>query len=147
MKTLPTLVLATAALLLVSCASPIAKRIERNPEIFNKLSERHKSLVSKGEIEEGMSKQAVFIAWGRPDRAFKGSRNGRALEQWSYLAYDAVPGGWYGPGWGYGGWYGPRAGYGYHYDPFFVYQPMVNYVPYESAKVEFTNQRVSAWKK
>lgn len=145
MKSLSALLVATASLFLASCASPVAKRIERNPEIYNKLSERHKSLVARGEIEEGMSKQAVFIAWGRPDRAFRGSRNGRAMEQWSYLAYDSVPGAWMGPGWGYGGWYGPR--YGYHYDPFFVYQPMVSYVPYESAKVEFSNSKVTAWKK
>jgi hypothetical protein len=145
MKSLSTVLLAAASLLLASCASPVAKRIERNPDIYNKLSERHRGLVSRGEIEEGMSKQAVFIAWGRPDRAFRGSRNGRAMEQWSYLAYDSVPGAWMGPGWGYGGWYG--RGYGYHYDPFFMYQPMVSYVPYERAKVEFTNSKVSAWKK
>lgn len=146
MKTFPALIVAATFLLLASCASPIAKRIERNPDIYNKLSERHKSLVSRGEVEEGMSKQAVFIAWGRPDRAFRGSRNGRAMEQWSYLDYDAVPGGWGGPGWGYGGWYGPH-GYGYCYDSFYSYQPMVDYVPYERATVEFANSKVTAWKR
>jgi hypothetical protein len=143
MKTFPVLLAAAAALLLASCASPVAKRIERNPDIYNKLSERHKSLVAQGEIEEGMSKQAVFIAWGRPDRAFKGSKSGKPMEQWSYLAYDSVPGGFWGAGYGYGGWYGP----GHYYDPFFAYQPMISYVPYERAKVEFTNARVSAWKR
>ncbi len=144
MKTISRLILAAAALLLASCASPVAKRIERNPDIYNKLSERHKSLVARGEIEEGMSKQAVFIAWGRPDRAFKGSKSGKPMEQWSYLAYDAVPGGFPGPGFGYWGSYGPHR---YYYDPFFAYQPMISYVPYERAKVEFTNARVSAWKR
>jgi hypothetical protein len=146
MKSLTVLFTAAASLLLASCASPVAMRIERNPDIYNNLSERHKSLVARGEITEGMSKQAVFIAWGRPDRAFKGSRNGRALEQWSYLAYDSVPGGFVGGGYGYGygGWYGAR---GYCYDPFFVYQPMISYVPYERGKVEFTNAKVSAWKR
>lgn len=132
---------------MVSCASPIERRIERNPGLYNALNERHKGLVARGEIEEGMSKQAVFIAWGRPDRAFKGSRNGRSLEQWSYVAYDAVPGGgWAGPGFGYyGGWYGPSR---YHYDPlFFHYQPMIGYVPYERAKVEFSNSKVVGWKR
>ena len=144
MKSLTVLLTAAASLLLASCASPVAKRIERNPDIYNKLSERHKSLVARGEVEEGMSKQAVFIAWGRPDRAFKGSRNGRPMEQWSYLAYDSVSGGFVGGGYGYGGWYGRHGSY---YDPFFVYQPMISYVPYERAKVEFTNAKVSAWKR
>ncbi len=148
MKSLPTLLATTAVLLLASCTSPIVKRIERNPEIYNKLSERQKALVSRGEIEEGMSKPAVFIAWGRPDRVFKGSRNGRTMEQWSYVAYDAVPTGYPGIGFGYGIGYGGCHGRGgYYYDPFYYYQPMISYVPYEGAKVEFTNARVTAWRR
>ncbi len=147
MKALPALLSAMAVVMLASCASPIQRRIERNPEIYSKLSERHKALVSRGQIEEGMSKQAVFIAWGRPDRVYKGSRSGRSLEHWGYVAYDAVPVGYPGIGMGYGIGYGGWYGRGLYYDPFYYYQPMISYVPYEGAKVEFTNAKVSAWQR
>ncbi|OAI57003.1 hypothetical protein AYO49_00355 [Verrucomicrobiaceae bacterium SCGC AG-212-N21] len=137
------LLLAGVALLMVSCTSPIVKRIERNPDIYNALSTRHKELVAQGKVEEGMSKKAVFLAWGRPDRAAQGSKGGKAYERWSYAGYDPVYSVGYGPGaWG-GGW-GYRSGY--YYTPFY-YEPMMTYVPYEAAKVEFLNGTVTAWAK
>lgn len=143
---LPFALLSAAALaLLASCTSPIVKRIERNPEIYNSLSTRHKELVQQGRVEEGMSKQAVFIAWGRPDRASKGSKSGKSYEKWSYTGYDAA----YTRGWGYGGYPGGYWGRGYgrscYYDHAFFYEPMTTYVPYEAARVEFLSGRVSAW--
>ena len=144
MKAIPALLSAAAMLMLASCVSPIAKRIERNPDIYNNLSARHKTMVTQGQIEEGMSKQAVFIAWGRPDRAAKGSRSGRSFEQWSYVAYETVPAMSVGPGFGYWGGYGAHR---FSYDPVFFYEPAFTYLPYESARVEFSNAKVTAWKK
>lgn len=137
MKTVLTLLLSASALLLASCTSPIVKRIEHNPAIYAALSEPHKAMVSRGEITEGMSKQAVFIAWGRPDRGSKGSQNGKAYERWSYSGYEAVHGTSLGMGMGY--W-----GYGC-YDPGFYYAPTVTYLPYEARRVEFLNNKVTAW--
>jgi hypothetical protein len=133
--------LATLALLLASCTSPIVKRIERNPEIYHSLSTRQKELVTLGRVEEGMSKQAVFLAWGRPDRAAQGSKNGKAYERWSYAGYDPV----YTMGFGMGYWGGGWGGC--YYDRPFLYEPMMTYVPYEAAKVEFLNGSVTAWAK
>jgi hypothetical protein len=88
-----------------------------------------------------MTKQAVFIAWGRPDRASQGSKSGKTYEKWSYTGYDAA----YTPGWGYGGGYWGGGFGGCYYDRPFLYEPMMTYVPYEAARVEFLSGRVTAW--
>ena len=124
--------------LMASCASPIQHRIEKNPQLFNSLSEHQKALVQQGAVEEGMSKEAVFLAWGRPDRASQGGKLGKAYERWSYAAYDPVFWGPYGPGYGWGG--GP-----WMYDPYFYPSANVSYVPYEQRWAEFLNNRVAAW--
>jgi len=134
--------------LLASCTSPIVKRIERNPEIYNALSDKHKSLVQSGQVTEGMTKQAVFLSWGKPDRAAKGAQKGKTYERWSYTRYESVPamspGIGYGGAYGYGHGWGHGYGYGY-YDPVVFYEPLVAYLPYEGKRVEFLNGRVAAW--
>lgn len=126
------------ALLLASCASPIARRIEKNPEIYNRLSESQKTLVQHGQIEEGMSKDAVRISWGNPARISNGSKQGKSYEQWSYAGYAPV----YNTGIGFG----YSHGYGRRCDPAYYYaDPFVNYVPYEARRVEFLDGRVTAW--
>lgn len=137
MKTALSLLLSASALLLASCTSPIVKRIEHNPAIYAALSESHKAMVARGEITEGMSKQAVFIAWGRPDRGSKGSQNGKVYERWSYAGYEAVHGSRMGFGPAYWG-----CGY---YETGFYYEPTVTYLPYEARRVEFLNNKVTAW--
>lgn len=146
MRTIPALCSAAIALLMVSCVSPIVKRIERNPEIFNGLSAEHKELVRRGQIEEGMTRKAVFIAWGKPDHASKGSQNGKAYERWSYAGYQ--PSYTTGAGFGVGVNQFSQRAYSrgcYSYDRSFYYEPMVTYVPYEAARVEFLNGIVSGW--
>src|SRR5262245_40933726 len=135
MKSLSSLLAAATLLCLVSCTSPIVKRIERNPEIYSSLSTHHKEMVQHGAIEEGMTKKAVFLAWGKPDRAAQGSKNGRTYEKWSYAGYDPV----YTTGFGVnGGYWGGYNRYSY-YDRGFLYEPMMTYVPYEASRVEFTD--------
>ena len=131
------------ALLLVSCTSPIQRRIEKNPQIYSGLNEHQKALVQQGTIEEGMSKEAVFLSWGRPDRVASGTKQGKAYERWSYTGYDSVPTMSVGFGMGYGGYRG-RHGYVYA-DPIYYGGPAFDYVPYEAARVEFLNKKVSAW--
>lgn len=130
-----------ASLLCASCTAPVVKRIERNPEIFNALSARHKDLVQQGRIEEGMTKKAVFLAWGRPDQVSQGSKSGKTYEKWGYAGYQPS----YTTAMGFG--YSSRF---YHggcnvYDRAFFYEPMVTYLPYEAARVEFTGGIVTAW--
>jgi hypothetical protein len=141
MKAAPALLCAALSILMASCTSPIVKRIERNPDIYNSLSARHRDLVQQGRIEEGMTKKAVFLAWGKPDRAAQGSKNGRAYEKWSYAGYEPT----YTTGFGFtGGYWGGGCG-PWGYDRGFLYEPMMTYVPYEAAKVEFLNGIVTAW--
>jgi hypothetical protein len=46
---------------------------------------------------------------------------------------------------GWGGWGGGWGGCGPFIDPFFMGGPMVSYIPYEAAWVDFVNGRVSGW--
>ena len=136
------LLAAVSALLFASCAAPVTRRIEKNPQLYSALSDRHKAMVQRGQIEEGMTKEAVFLAWGKPERASKGTRNGKTVERWSYTAYNAVHTSsiGFGVGMGYGGFYG-----GPFYDTMFYREPVATYVPYEARWAEFVSGKVTAW--
>lgn len=131
---------AVAALLLVSCQSSTpASRIEENPVIFRALSPEQQLMVQQGRICKGMSKEAVFLAWGNPGSApMRGEKAGKAYERWVYTRERAVPvdtfgGGWYGGPWGHRGWYEPYGGMS------------VMYVPEEAATVTFEQDKVTEW--
>ncbi len=141
---------------LASCTSPVERRITANPELYNKLSGNEKSLVSQGRIREGFTKEAVFLAMGRPDQVAAGSQKGAKLEKWTYVGTQPVYSDSYGFGWGggygrFGGGY-RRGGFGYGYgyggawDPFWGgYGPTVTYVPYKAASVTFRSGRVTEY--
>lgn len=134
-----------AVALLASCTSPLEKRIARNPDLFNQLTPSDQLLVRQGRLREGMTKEAVFLAWGRPDGVTEGAQKGVKTEQWTYLGAqpvytDTFYGGW---GWGGPGW---RRGWGYcgPWDPYWGgYGTSVTYVPYRTASVNFRNDRVT----
>ena len=138
---------ALCALLLASCTSTVARRIEKNPEVFNALSDRQKALVQRGRIDEGMGKDAVWLAWGSANRIATGSHEGRTYERWSYTGYEPVFGTTigFGVGGGYWGRAAPFIGDGCFADSYYYQEPTLSYVPYEARRVEFTAGRVSAW--
>jgi hypothetical protein len=154
MKSLPPLrwLLAAGSLavaaLLSSCTSPIERRIVSNSQLYDKLSAGDQSLVARGEIREGMSKEAVFLALGRPDHVAEGRERGARLTRWTYLDSRPVHTTTIGLGLGTGGLYGgSRMGYGLGYgglwDPYWGgYGGGVSYVPYASDVVEFRSDRV-----
>lgn len=127
-------------LLLVGCVSPIERRVTRNPEMFNKLTPSEQAMVRRGEIREGMTRDAVYLAMGRPARVFRGKRDGKELERWSYNAYEAV----YTSSFGFGGWYG-SGGHCGHYAPYYWGGPQIDYVPVEGSFVEFIGGKVSGF--
>lgn len=126
-----------------SCApSTPQKRIQERPQEFARLSEKHKELVSKGEIAKGMSKDAVSLAWGSPAAQIEGLRNGKFSERWDYMGRHAVTRNHF-----FGGYSSGRHGpYGYSgYGAGFG--PEVTYVPYLRASVWFVGGRVDEWER
>lgn len=127
-------------ILLNSCVTPSSTtRIENNPYIYKQLPPKYQELVMKGQITQGMSKKAVFLAWGSPSRSVHGEQNGASFERWDYYkqapGYSTSIGGYGGRGWGphSGGYYGLGV------------SPRITYSPQHSSTVIFRNDRVSSW--
>jgi hypothetical protein len=146
---------ALVAITLMSCASALERRITSNPQIYNSLTTKDQLLVQQGQIREGMTKEAVFLSYGRPDAVSNGKQKGASIEKWIFM--DSQPvyadnmgwgGGWggYGGGWGgaWGGYRGRGCGYYGGWDPYYMNMaPTVMYVPYKAATVTFRNNRVT----
>jgi hypothetical protein len=157
----PLLSVLATALLLSSCATP-ENRIAKHPEIYNTLGATDRALVAQGKIREGMSKDAVYLAWGSPQQTSVANVRGKPAENWIYMGYtDAYPRYPYPYGFGYG--FGPYGGgypyvhrhrsglrhLHYSYDPFyyndpFFYRPFER-ISYPSRTVSFQNERVVAY--
>lgn len=154
--------LVSGALALTGC-STIESRISEHPEIYHNLSARDQALVNEGRIRSGMTTDAVWLAWGNPDRKIAGNIRGHETETWVYVRYEtAYP---YGYPYGYGGYgpygYGYGFGYGFgavhaHYgrrfffygDPFFdpfFYSYFPPSIPVPSKVVTFSNGRVMSF--
>src|SRR5712691_3850863 len=145
-----------SALILASC-STTETRISGHPEIYQTLSPRDQTLVSQGHIRAGMSQNAVWLAWGSPDRKIMGNMRGRLTETWIYVNYTTAPYGYgypYGPyGYGYGYGFGSVAVFRTHhhrsfvffgdpfYDPFY-YSYILPSIPVPYKTVTFANGRV-----
>ncbi len=68
-----------------------ADRIGQNPAMFSMLSPEQRALVQQGRICEGMTKDAVYLAWGNPDTPpVVGQENGASYEKWIYMEYLPV---------------------------------------------------------
>ena len=131
-----TFAIAAAALLFTSCGTP-GTRISQHPDIYQGLSSRDQALVNQGQIRYGMSRNAVWLAWGSPDSKVIGNMRGHSTETWIYVHYATYP---YYP---YYGPYGP--GFGFFGDPFydpFYYSLIPPSIPYPYKTVTFSNGRV-----
>ena len=126
------LTVALGTLVLTGCSTP-QTRISDRPDLYQSLSQKDQALVSQGQIRIGMSKTAVWLAWGSPERRIVGNRGGGPMETWLYIYYSTYypPGGAWGP-WGYFG--DP------FYDPF--YYSYIPSIPYPAKVVTFTRGRV-----
>lgn len=138
------ILLLLSALSVVSCSLPSPQnRIADNGGMYSKLTPEHRQLVSQGNIEEGMSKDAVYLAWGAPDKIFQGEKNGIDKERWVYTRSRPVHTTTLGLGYGTYPRY-RRWGYDgcvYHGVPDTVY------VPERVAMVEFINDVVDSWER
>lgn len=125
-------------MLLAACvpATPTA-RIEREPSVFQSLPPQHQQLVREGRICNGMSKDGVRLAWGRPDAVYEGSRKGRNADRWDFFHLRPV----FVDGFTYGQPWSPMPGWGYHVPG------EVAYVPYRAATVWFVGGKVEEWER
>jgi hypothetical protein len=131
-----TLVVATGALILSSCSTP-QTRISNHPDLYQSLSSRDQALVNQGQIRTGMSRTAVWLAWGSPDRKIVGNMGAGRRETWLYIYYETYP---------YYPCYGPWDPYlgAPLYDPFY-YWDVPPTIPYPGKVVSFANGRVVAF--
>ena len=136
MKKLSILLAAIGLLFAAGCATPAA-RIERNPEVFNKLAPSDQQLIREGKVAIGFTPEMVKLALGDPDRKFLRTDANGTSESWSYTTYEGPDGMLL-----YRGYYHRYYGWG---DPLFPY-----YMSYpgrrerEYFKVVFTEGRVSS---
>jgi hypothetical protein len=143
-------------LFLTGC-STLETRIQERPEAFRRLSPSDQALVQQGKIREGMSQDAVYIAWGPPSHRVPGRNRGQLVETW---VYDATAAGDYGGPFFYGSRYGHGPGFGlyggrrgrfgyrhYFYDPFYdpFFYNRANIVRYPERTVSFQNGRAIAF--
>ncbi|MBA3962630.1 MAG: hypothetical protein H0X40_12115 [Chthoniobacterales bacterium] len=149
---------AASALVVTGC-STVKSRIDENRTNFDRLSASDKALVTEGKIRGGMSQEAVYIAWGRPEQKAVGEIHGVPTETWVYLIATTTPygygygygGGFYGGGFsgpvGYYGRHGGRRFYGAFYDPFYdpYYYPFAQTVTQPVKTVSFQRGRVIAF--
>jgi hypothetical protein len=132
--------IAAVVLTLTSCSTP-QTRISDHPDLYQSLSPRDQALVGQGQIRYGMSRNAVWLAWGSPDSKVIGNMRGHSTETWVYVYYVTYP--YYYP---YYGPYGP--GFGFFGDPFydpFYYSLIPPSIPYPNKTVTFSNSRVMSF--
>jgi hypothetical protein len=81
---------AAGALILTSCSTP-QTRISDHPDLYQSISHRDQTLINQGQIRIGMSRTAVWLAWGSPDRKIIGNMGGGTTETWVYIYYANYP--------------------------------------------------------
>lgn len=148
------LLCAAAALALSGCATnttPLA-RATNHPALMDSLTPFERERALRGEVAEGMSRDAVFIAWGRPDRITRGSEGGRDFEIWRYTELRPVYSTRIGVGFGgyYGGHYHRHRGHyhyhgGYYHPGYATYEYGPDYIPVTASVVKFRKGRVVSW--
>ncbi len=147
---------ALGSFLLLGGCTTTESRIAERPEAFHHLSPSDQTLVTEGRIREGLSQDAVYIAWGPPSERAPGRNRGRIVETWIYYATAAGDYGgpfYYGQPYGYGvgfGFYGGRRGrlrHSFYYDPFYdpFFYNHANIVRYPERIVSFQNGHVIAF--
>jgi len=99
--------------LILTCCSTPQTRISDHPDLYQRLSSRDQALVIQGQIRSGMSRSAVWLAWGSPDQKIVGNMTGHSTETWIYIYYATYPYyPYYGPG-PWGPWASTDSGSGY----------------------------------
>lgn len=128
---------AVACSFAVSCApSTPAARIAASPGQYQKLPARQQTEVAQGQLSRGMSPEAVYLAWGNPDRRYHGSADGRATMRWDYVGTQSI--------YTHNAYGGYRSG---HAGPYrsAAFGPEIIDLPYLHATVNFIDGSVDSW--
>ena len=134
----PLLILALAAALFTGCAtSTIESRKQERYGAYSQLSVEQRAAVDAGQLKVGMSKDAVYIAWGKPHQVLTSESSTGRHEVWIYME-TYLQGYSY---WGFRPYCGP---YHYHSGPYLYY----DYTPvaYAKAEVIFEKEAVKQWR-
>lgn len=122
--------------------------------MYDRLLPSHQVLVDQGKIEQGMSKEAVFLAWGNPATKFEGEDIGGSFERWTYTSLRRIYTNriniGYGHGYGRRGPYGYETPYGYGNSRHRRYGyggADIAYITQRSAVVDFKSGRVTRWQR
>ena len=70
--------------LLAACSPTPSDRIAKNMPVYQQLPKEQQVKVARGELEKGMSPEAVLLAWGEPEQKMAGWSNGKNTERWIY---------------------------------------------------------------
>src|SRR3954451_15521323 len=84
------LAVAASTLVLTGCSTP-QTRLSEHPDLYQTIPHRDQALVKQGQIRIGMSRPAVWLAWGSPDRRIIGNMAGGTTETWVYTYYASYP--------------------------------------------------------
>ena len=134
MKLFPVLISCAVLVFIVGCSTPQA-RINKEPEVFAKLSAIDQQLIREGKVAIGFTPEMVKLALGDPDRIYTRTDTNGVNEAWGYTTYETDDGVML-----YRGFYHRRWG-----DPLF-YPYYMNYSgrrTREYLKVVFAGGRVS----
>jgi outer membrane protein assembly factor BamE (lipoprotein component of BamABCDE complex) len=134
----PILILALAGVLLSGCVtSTVESRKKERYAAYSELTAEQRAAVDTGQIQVGMPRDAVYIAWGKPHQVLASESAEGKQEVWLYLGSSLYSYTY----WGYQPYYGP---YRYHYGPYLYY----NYLPvtYAKAEVIFEKDVVKQWR-
>jgi hypothetical protein len=129
---------------LCGCATTIADRKKERLATYSQLPAETQSLVDAGQIKVGMPKDAVYIAWGKPDQLIQSESDQGRTETWLYHGSVLRPYNYWNYGYAIWSW-GPHGGYYPYYS--FPYID-VDWYPqyYVSGEVQFENDRVKHWR-
>lgn len=59
-------------------------RIEKNQTLYDQKPPQEQRAISNGFISPGMTRDAVYLAWGNPKSRLTGFENGKPFEEWTY---------------------------------------------------------------
>ena len=133
------MILLLAVAFLCGCATTIQDRRKERLAAYSQLAPDTQSLVDKGQIKVGMPKDAVYIAWGKPDQIIQGESDQGKNDTWLYYSSTLHPYQY----WNYGYWGPSRHGYLYS-TPYLDTDWYPVY--YVAREVQFENDRVKSWR-